>query len=346
MRLQYLLNVLLSVTFAGPLGAQTPATEFAGFPVSIDMIPIQAKAPITVPLNSQDFNTRLKAGGTLVLDGNDTILGSPEYSRSGSAFLALDKLVLKNKARLITGGSDLVIFVNTLVSEDGQIIAFPDKPFGTSAATKKAQPGPPATGGTGMPGQPGNDGDEGGIVSIHVVQGIQGIIHFDLSGQEGGDGGAGNSGVTGQKGGKGQDASSGIGCNRGGQPGGTGSQGGRGGDGGKGGAGGHGGRLHLFNIGNKPIPEANYTFLAAAGIGGKGGIAGPGGTGGPGGDGGNGEGFCGGGDPGSPGPGGPSGTGGPNGNSGAPGNLVSKNLDLETLLIQANNYVAPSVPHN
>ena len=75
-------------------------TEFAGLPVSAALLPTEVVAPMPVSLNDRSFNTRLKTGGTIVLDGNDLILEQPNYSSSGIFFMALDRLELRNKGEL------------------------------------------------------------------------------------------------------------------------------------------------------------------------------------------------------------------------------------------------------
>jgi hypothetical protein len=88
--------------------------------------------------------------------------------------LGLDTLILRKKARIVTGGNDLVIYANKIVSEDGTIVAFDDKSAKAANAT--------AVGGAGAPGVPG------GTVTVIAVNGIDGILHVDLSGQVGGNG--------------------------------------------------------------------------------------------------------------------------------------------------------------
>ncbi len=253
-------------------------------------------------LSKDKFAARLNNGGTVVLDGVDAVWGTPDFQNNTYTFMALDSLQLKNKARIITGGNTLVIFVNRLVSEDGEILAF-------SGSDRKAANGS-------GPGASGKPGDGGGLVSIHVVQKVDGILHVDLTGEEGGDGQPGAGGGQGSKGIQGEDADwDAINCKHGGGNGGKGGVGTKGGRGGDGGSGGQGGSLELINVGKTAIPSAAYTFNAPAPKAGIPAPGAPGGPGGPGGGGGNGGGPCGGG---SPGPQGDAGPKGDDGNAGSP----------------------------
>ena len=229
----------------GTKGVSFPATAFAA----------EATAPLTVGMTADQFKARLANGGTISLDSGDYVYGQPSSDKSPVSFLALDALEMKNGARIVTGGTTLVIFVNHLVSEDGRISAFKDD-------TKKAAPGAPGT--AGLPG---------GLVSIHVIQNLTGILHVDLTGQDGGDGTQGGPGTKGQDGVKGNSGVDDgvLGCKSGGGNGTNGAQGGRGQRGYDGGVGGHGGTFELYNVGAAPIPSASYTFVAASGKGGQGG---------------------------------------------------------------------------
>src|ERR1035438_8580297 len=162
----------------GTQGVSMPATAFA----------TEATTPLPPGMTLDQFKARLANGGTISLDSGDYVYGQPSSNKSPVSFLALDTLEMKNGARIVTGGTTLVIFVNKLVSEDGRISAFKDD-------TKKA-------GG----GSPGVAGLPGGLVSIHVIQNLTGILHVDLTGQDGGDGGQGGGGSGGPNGVKGNKA--------------------------------------------------------------------------------------------------------------------------------------------
>jgi hypothetical protein len=290
----------------GTPGMSMPATAFAA----------EATEPLNVGMTADQFKLRLANGGTISLDSADYVYGQPSSEKSPVSFLALDTLEMKNGARIVTGGSTLVIFVNKLISEDGRISAFKDD-------TKKA-----------ANGSPGVAGLPGGLVSIHVIEHLTGILHVDLTGQDGGDGGQGGGGLAGQAGVKGNSAvDDGIlGCKSGGGNGSPGSRGGNGQRGFDGGIGGHGGTFELYNVGAAPIPSASYTFIAASGKGGLGGPGGPGGSGGPGGDGGDGSGSCHGGRPGNPGAPGDQGAAGSNGAPSGPGPAaIVKKLEFEAV---------------
>jgi hypothetical protein len=286
--------------------------------VPFQVVRSEARAPIN--LNSErDFEVRLKSGGTVVLSESDLTTGEPNFSKRGMQFMALDTLELRKGARIVTGGNDLVIFANKIISEDGSIVAFTEK---TRKATDATQPG-----GAGAPGV------SGGTVTLIAVNGVDGRLHVDLSGQDGGTGQKGAPGAPGAHGAKGEDASSGpLGCNHGGGGGLPGSDGQKGATGGPGGNSGSGGSFFLYNVGDKPVPTAVWEFKAIAGAPGNTGPGGDGGAGGAGGDGGNGGGFCGGGPPGASGHNGPSGEIGPEGRKGSDGNSLSKNMDMQLLI--------------
>lgn len=313
-----------------------PPTIFKNFPVTTSALPQQATAPIQKDISPSDFKIRLQNGGTIVLDGSPLRIGDPNFGAHTVSFVALDKLVLKNHASIVTNGNTLVLFVNELDSEDGSIISFED-------ADKKAATGADATS-SGAAGNPGSPGIGGGNVSIHIVQALVGILHVDLHGQAGGNGGHGAAGVVGVQGGGGTPCQAGIvgfpphpGCKHDGGQGGKGGVGSSGGTGGDGGTSGQGGTLFLFNVGTTSLPSTSYTFTADhgdPGVGGPGGAGGPGGPGGPGGDGNL---FCHGGPTGPPGNAGPNGADGHTGTVNANGNLIAQNVDLTTAIEQAYN---------
>src|ERR1019366_8070437 len=73
--------------------------NFAGW----DLIRAEAKAPLAFT-TEQEFQTRLKSGGTIVVDGSDIVVGEPDFSSSKTVFLALDTLEFKNGGGFVTGG--------------------------------------------------------------------------------------------------------------------------------------------------------------------------------------------------------------------------------------------------
>ncbi|TAY34677.1 hypothetical protein ELH93_19545 [Rhizobium leguminosarum] len=325
-----------AVSFVSLLITTTLATsaEFSGFSINYDTLPGEARLAVPVDITTDQFKARLKEGGNIVLDGNETIVGQIVPGSKSVAFLVLDKLELKNGAKIITNGNFLAIFVNKLVSEDGQIVSFRDD---------SAKAGPGGAGQTpSEAGKPGSPGAGGGVVSIHVIDNIEGRLKVDLRGQDGGNGGVGAAGSKGATGSRGGDAADGpLGwaggsCDHSGGNGAQGALGYPGGSGGSGGPGGDGGYFELINIGAAPLPTAGFDFSANGGKPGANGAGGPGGPGGNGGDGGHGSAYCGGGH------GGPT---GPQGNpgttfaelqpAGAPGKSIAKNLDLEVIVRSA-----------
>jgi hypothetical protein len=271
-----------------------------------------ARAPIVDVLTKPELDVRLQNGGQLELDAMIKV-GDPNFSKSATVYMALDELNIKKGGGFITGGNTLVIFANSIKSEDGQIVAFT-----SDDSTAKSGPG-----------------DEGGVVQIFVVKDFSGRLHVDLGGQKGAAGSPGAQGANGPPGVKGDASVSNpacAGCAKGGGNGSPGSPGAKGGRGGDGGVGGHGGKFFLYNVGQNALPAAAYDFVANPGIGGAGGPGGPGGTGGAGGDGGDGSCACDGGHPGAKGADGPSGDGGDSGKDGAPGTKLVKAVPLEFVL--------------
>lgn len=278
----------------------------------------EPKAPMSF-VSEDAFKLRLKNGGTVSVSQSDLVLGAPEFRKRGLFVLGMDVLELKKGARIVTGGNDLVIYTNKVISEGGEIISFDDK-------SKKAANAMSA-GGAGSPGV------SGGTVSIFAVNGIEGRLSINLRGQEGGDGAQGNRGADGQMGMQGYGAQTFLGvCQSPGTSGAPGSPGQRGATGGPTGHGGSGGTFILYNVGATPIPGASWEFSAAAGDPGKPGDGGPGGNGGAGGLGGSGYGLCRNGPRGAWGSNGQPGDAGSPGLSGAPGNYFVRNLDFESLL--------------
>lgn len=302
--------------------------EYQGIPINYDMLPDEVKAAIDRDVSQHDFSLRLRAGGTLTLNGSDLVIGEPSYEKSTFAFLAFDKLDLKNGAKIITNGNTVAIFVNKLHSENCSIVS-----FGANDQRAKSGASGVAAGESGHPGAPG---DSGGVVAIHVIEELRGILNVNLSGQGGGHGGNGVKGATGAEGPRGGDAADSNwpfpGCKHSGSDGGRGYTGWPGGHGGDAGHGGHGGQFFLYNVGNSPIPRASYSFAAPAGTPGNPGIGGAGGDGGRGGPGGHGSTYCDGGSRGPNGYQGVEGDYGAQGVAGATGTAIVKNLDLELVL--------------
>lgn len=307
--------------------------EYSGLPVKYEMLPKETVQLIPIEVTTDQFKARLKAGGTIVFDGNEFVLDPPDPTKKSTAFIAVDRLELKNGAKIITNGNRLVVLANTIASDNGQIVSFKD-------AEGTARAGAVASSAPGSAGNPGSPGLSGGVVSLHVVQGVEGQLKVVLRGQFGGAGSAGKDGAQGPGGGKGADAQDGPGgwltpgwCKSGGQPGGAGGKGYAGGAGGPGGPGGEGGYFELVNVGASPTPAAAYRFEAPGGKAGPHGQPGEGGPGGPGGGGGNGSTWCGGGPPGPPGPQGDRGTVPAEPSpDGVAGKDIVKNLDLEVAI--------------
>jgi hypothetical protein len=76
--------------------------EYQGIPINYDILPDEVKAVIDRDVSQHDFSLRLRAGGTLTLNGSDLVIGEPSYEKNTFAFLALDKLDLKNGAKIVT----------------------------------------------------------------------------------------------------------------------------------------------------------------------------------------------------------------------------------------------------
>lgn len=294
-----------------------------GSAVPFSAVREEAKEPIS--LNSEpEFQLRLKNGGTVVISESDLETGKPNFQQRGLQFMALDTLQLKKGARIVTGGNDLVIFANKIVSEDGSIVAFTDADRTAKNAT--------TVGGGGSPGV------SGGTVTLIAINGIDGRLHVDLGGQNGGDGATGAQGANGANGAKGEDSeSTPFGCAHGGGGGLPGSAGQKGATGGPAGNGGSGGSFFLYNVGDQPVPTAVWEYVANAGLAGRPGNGGLGGRGGHGGDGGNGGGFCGGGPPGANGQDGSQGDSGPVGINGGVGNSLVTNMEFELLIQKAKS---------
>lgn len=322
MKISFLVVVGIASVSASAYGA-----EFRGAPVTREMLPVETLKPIPLEITTDDFEARLKEGGTVVLDGNVLNIVSNDPKKLAIDVISLDKLVLKNKAKIITNGNILAIYVNTLDSEDGSIVAFD----GANTSQPKA---PANQNGSGSSGYTGHVGESGGTVSLHIIKKINGVIHVNLSGQAGGEGGDGVQGAQPPQAGRGEDAADAwpASCKHSGGNGNPGFPGGKGGAAGAGGHGADGGVFLLTSIGKEPLPISTYTFEAPGGAAGKPGKPGAGGPGGRGGDGGHGSAYCGGGHGGPNGPTGPIGDPAPAAEPGKAGNMEAKNLSLEATI--------------
>ncbi|RYY74050.1 MAG: hypothetical protein EOO52_14335 [Gammaproteobacteria bacterium] len=298
--------------------------SFQNVQVTNEMIPTEIKKPIMLGTSENDFNVRLEEGGTMELDGGEWIIGSPAFGSNTSTFVALDSIILKNGARIITNGNLLTIIVNKFKSENGKILSFPQN--------AKADNGDNGVN-LGESGSAGAPGDHGGKVTVICIQEFLGVLTIDLSGQNGGNGGNGVVGAEGARGDRGPDARDGyLYCERGGGKGAQGATGMPGGNGGDGGVGGAGGFLEVLTIGDQPLDQVQYSFISSGGAGGIGGNPGAGGAGGNGGPGGHGSKFCGGGKTGDQGPIGTTGAVGSQGLRGADGANLVKNLKLAAVI--------------
>jgi hypothetical protein len=306
---------------------------FEGVQVTMDMIPVEVKAPVTVDV--ANFAIRLKSGGTLELVDSEWIVGPVDYTKNTLSFAALDRISLKN-SRIVLNGNTLALFANRIEVDKASIISFAD-------VNRKAKRGADASE-PGRHGEPGTPGDTGGVVAIHAIEGFFGTLDVDLSGQEGGDGGHGAQGSKGRTGDPGRDSQSGVClgffgpypcCKVDATQGGRGYTGEAGGSGGDGGAGGHGGTLQLYNVGTSPLPAASVRFTAIPGDGGAAGTGAAGGEGGDGGEGGRGGFSCNGANRGPKGDNGATGVLGAKGLAGAPGRSLIKNLDLQVVISSA-----------
>src|SRR5579863_1070900 len=151
-----------------PSGGKQVIDFGKGNSVPFTAIKMEARTPVALDSDS-DFKLRLANGGTVAFSQSDLVLGVPNFQQRSLQFMALDTFELLKGARIITGGNDLVIIANKIVSEDGHIISF-------DGSTRKASDGS----GAGAPGAPGVSG---GTVTLIAINGIEGRLHVDLSGQ-------------------------------------------------------------------------------------------------------------------------------------------------------------------
>ena len=302
------------------------AGQISGFTVTPDQLPEEVTKPIPLGISQNDFKVRLAESGKWTFGGDVLLAPAPDPVLKKTYTFVFDKLEIKDGARIITNGNNLVLIVNRLDIGNGSIVAFQDKDKVSAAGSNGA--------GSGEPGQPGARGVSGGTVSIHVIQQVNGFIDVDLTGQIGGPGG---NGAKGSKGARGNDGSKGLStlldCRQGGGNGDDGRPGNPGGNAAPGGTGGDGGTLHIYTIGKDPLPVASYRFTGNGGAGGTKGLPGEGGDGGDGGQRGGGDGHCRGGDhDGGPGPRGRAGFMASDGPSGTKSAAIVEALNLEALL--------------
>jgi hypothetical protein len=302
------------------------AGRIAGFTVTPGDLPQEVTQPIPLGMSQGDFKVRLAESGRWVFEGDILLAPAPDPAVRKTYTFVFDSVELRNGARIVTNGNNLVIIANKLNVGNGKIVAFQDK----DKAAHAGQSGPGAS----EPGQPGERGIGAGTVSIHVIQQVNGFLDVDLSGQAGG---AGGNGAKGARGARGADGSKGLStlfdCRQGGGNGNPGGQGTPGGNAGNGGPGGDGGTLHIYTIGKDPLPNASYRLTAAGGAGGQKGSPGDGGDGGDGGHRGGGDGHCKGGDSdGAMGPAGPVGFAAKDSPKGIDGTAIVEAINLEAML--------------
>jgi hypothetical protein len=297
------------------------AGRIAGFTVTPTDLPTEVTAPIVAGTTENELKVRLAESGRWVFEGDILLAAAPDPALRKTYTFVFDTIELKNGARIITNGNNLVLIVNRLNIGNGKIIAFPE-------AFKTAAAGPSGVN-PGEPGQLGQRGIGAGTVSIHVVDRVNGFLDVDLNGQAGGEGG---NGAKGAKGATGADGSKGLStlfdCRQGGGNGADGGAGAPGGNAGAGGGGGDGGTLHIYTIGSEPLPPAAFKLVAVGGPAGAKGTPGAGGDGGDGGRRGGGDGHCSGGER--------DGQTGPRGREGFAAGDVLKGID-GTAIVEAIN---------
>jgi hypothetical protein len=211
-------------------GTAWPAKSDSGPSLAGSKIPAAARKPIPPMQSPSDFQSQLRQGGSLILRGQDLVLGGP--GNDGVVTMVLDVLWLRN-ARLILNGCSLLMYVNRLASFNGSVVSFLEPAAGYTPLAASNQSG-----------AVGPAGASSGSVTIFVMQEMYGTLNVDLTGQQGGIGGRGGVGLTGSQGSPGLNQI--LVTWQGGPPreatdggkGGTGQPGARGGPGGKGGEGG------------------------------------------------------------------------------------------------------------
>ncbi len=236
----------------------------------------------------------------LLLDG-----ATLELPEKGKFVLSVHTLELKNRARILMKGSNLILEAKKIDSSGGRIDSFLSEPPNAGISER------------------GKEGKDAGSLTLAYVSEITGSLIISLHGQDGGRGGAGRPGSKGAPGKRGENAMDGLmECKRGGGDGGRGEPGGPGENGYPGGNGGNGGDLILHRL----LPELSklIKFQSDGGKGGPGGFGGEGGPGGQGGEGGSGSAWCSGGHHGPHGFQGPPGQNGPDGNSGLAGKIRTR----------------------
>ena len=104
-------SLLIAAAWAIGIVEPSFSATFSGFPIDYGTLPEAARAQIPITVTTDQFKARLKDGGTVILDNNETEIGKIDPTKKSLAFLALDVLELKHGARIITNGNSLVILL-------------------------------------------------------------------------------------------------------------------------------------------------------------------------------------------------------------------------------------------
>jgi len=307
MRFAHIATALFAIILPLPvLGQQAiSAPIMVSADTAVTKLPSAVRKRIAIGAAPSEVLALLKAQPSLILDGATLSVDAPPIGSSQT--LSLNRLELRNGARIVTNGINLEINALQIVPGSGQIVSF------DSAAGKL----PP----TAADQSNGASGSSAGTLVLNAALDRTDVLNVSLHGQDGQSGGKGAPGPTGAPGTRGDNGADHLfDCARGGGNGGAGSQGGPGGKGGSGGNGGDGGRLILRN--GIATQRMQVNFVAPGGKEGDGGKAGAGGPGGPGGPGGSGTFYCRGGSAGSNGAQGLLGAPGEKGKPGATGTVT------------------------
>lgn len=311
MSLRCLIALGAVLLLSAPAGAGGMIMYGPGTIVDSASLPREIKPPeyLAEKLDPFSFDASLKRLPVLVLDGATLSISATSASGSGyfgAENISVSKMVLKNGAKIVTNGVNLIVNASEFEWDNASIVSFDDRISGNGIDRLS--------------------GRSGGTVLLNAIDvNPRSLLTVDLSGQPGEPGQEGAPGSPGAQGLNGEPALEELlNCRRSGKPGSPGGQGGPGGPGGRGGDGGNGGYLVLRG----PISafRAEILFTSNGGQGGAGGHGGRGGPGGRGGRGGNGSHFCSGG---KDGPSGSDGVDGPPGSNGAIGEPGSIRAELE-----------------
>lgn len=220
------------------------------------------------------LNSRLDAGGILILENATLFIGEANPTQDTYFSLGIAKLKLVN-SKIYTLGNTFEIFCKEIEFDASSVIMSFDTLSVPSGINGNYQ-NPNATSGI--------DGDNGGVYRINITDKIIGNPTIKLDGQSGGDGGNGYNGLNGTAGSQGRGGRNGDfgSCRRGPGNGGDGTNGQNGGNAGNGGQGGSGGIL-IINYIEKDPQNNLINFSSKTGKGGKSGNIGIGGKGGKGG---------------------------------------------------------------